>query len=57
MLTQSTEKQCPPKADIKTNSTNLSAQPKGTGEVKKKALSDIRKIESNYLKKDTKVIH
>ena len=55
LLNQSTEKQCPPKAEIKTNSTNLSAQPKGTGEVKKKALSDIRKIESNYLKKIQKL--
>ena len=54
LLTQSIEKQCPPKTEIK---TNLSAQPKGTGEVKKKAPSDIGKIESNYLKKDTKVIH
>ena len=58
LLTQSIEKQCPPKAEIKTNPTNFSAQPKGTtGEVKKKALSNIGKIESNYLKKDTKVIH
>ena len=57
LLTQSIEKKCPPKAEIKTNPTNFSAQPKGTGEVKKKALSDIGKIESNYLKKDTKVIH
>ena len=58
LLTQSIEKQCPPKAEIKTNPTNFSAQPKGTtGEVKKKAPSDIGKIESNYLKKDTKVIH
>ena len=59
LLTQSTEKQCPPKAEIKTNSTNLSAQPKGAGagEVKQKALTDIGKIKSNYLKKDTKVIH
>ena len=57
LLTQSTEKQCPPKAEIKTNPTNLSVQPKGTGESKKKALSDIGKIESKYLKKDTKVIH
>ena len=58
LLTQSIEKQCPPKAEIKTNPTNFSAQPKGTtGEVKKKAPSDIGKIESKYLKKDTKVIH
>ena len=58
LLTQSIEKQCPPEAEIKTNPTNFSAQPKGTtGEVKKKAPSDIGKIESNYLKKDTKVIH
>ena len=58
LLTQSIEKKCPPKAEIKTNPTNFSAQPKGTtGEVKKKAPSDIGKIESNYLKKDTKVIH
>ena len=57
LLTQSIEKKCPPKAEIKTNPTNLSAQPKGTCEVKKKALSDIGKIESKYLKKDTKVIH
>ena len=57
LLTQSIEKKCPPKAEIKTNPTNLSAQPKGTGEVKKKALSDIGKIESKYLRKDTKVIH
>ena len=54
LLTQSIEKQRPLKAETK---TNLSAQTKGTGEVKKKALSDIGKIESNYLKKDTKVIH
>ena len=57
LLTQSIEKKCTPKAETKTNPTNLSAQPKGTGEVKKKALSDIGKIESDYLKKDTKVIH
>ena len=57
LLTQSIEKQSPPKAEIKTNPTNLSEQPTGTGEVKKKTLSDIGKIESNYLKKDTKVIH
>ena len=57
LLTQSIEKECSPKSEIKTNPTNLSAQPKGTGEVKKKAPSDIGKIESNYLKKDTKVIH
>ena len=57
LLTQSIEKQSPPKAEIKTNPTNLSEQPTGTGEVKKKTLSDIGKVESNYLKKDTKVIH
>ena len=57
LLTQSIEKQSPPKAEIKTNPTNLSEQATGTGEVKKKTLSDIGKIESNYLKKDTKVIH
>ena len=57
LLTQSTEKQCPPKAEIKTTSPNLTEQPEGTGKGKKKALSDIGKIESNYLKKDTKVIH
>ena len=57
LLTQSIEKQRPQKAEIKTNPTNLSEQPKGTSEVKKKTLSDIGKIESNYLKKDTKVIH
>ena len=57
LLTQSIEKKCTPKAEIKTNPTNLSAQPKGTGEAKKTALSDIGKIESKYLKKDTKVIH
>ena len=57
LLTQSIEKQRPLKAETKTNPTNLSEQPKGTGEVKKKTLSDIGKIESNYLKKDTKVIH
>ena len=57
LLTQSIEKKCTPKAEIKTNPTNLSAQPEGTGEVKKKALSDIGKVESNYLRKDTKVIH
>ena len=57
LLTQSIEKQSPPKAEIKTNPTSLSEQPTGTGEVKKKTLSDIGKIESNYLKKDTKVVH
>ena len=57
LLTQSIEKQSPPKAEIKTNPTNLSEQATGTGEVKKKTLSDIGKIESDYLKKDTKVIH
>ena len=53
LLTQSIEKKCTPKAEIKTNPTNLSAQPKGTGEVKKKDPSEIGKIESNYIKKDT----
>ena len=57
LLTQSTEKQCPSNAEIKANPTNLSAQSKGTGEVKNKALSEIGKIETGYLKKDTKVIH
>tara|TARA_Y100001970_G_scaffold65649_1_gene84014 strand:- start:4730 stop:5056 length:327 start_codon:yes stop_codon:yes gene_type:complete len=57
LLTQSIEKQRPHKEKIKTNPTNLTTLPKGTGEVKEKTLSDIGEIESNYLKKDTKVIH
>ena len=57
LLSQRIEKQRPTSAGIKTTPTNLSAQPEGTGAMKKKALSDIGKIDSNYLKKDIKVIH